>query len=256
MTYLRIEEVSDWNGEQYELRNNLPSLFTAMLEAENGNSNNLELYIMRKRKLEIRNGPKQIHEYIVLMDKRLNKLQYTLKQEYCDNTSFGTSIHYNNNKMGSKASNKVFEPSDIEAMLLNYIMSFPYGFVLVNENIQISLPALKKFKGEDDEHSNNRLIKYICQNFKKQVLIPFMNKEHGVRRTMDNGKTQVANESIETGNSALVARRYELSPNMVNRWVKEYKEGKFDQDGVAVVSTPLETKKLSQENDHLKKITR
>jgi transposase len=67
-------------------------------------------------------------------------------------------------------------------------------------------------------------------------------------------KIQVANESIETGNSALVARRYELSPNMVNRWVKEYKEGKFDQGGVEVVSTPLETKKLSQENDHLKKL--
>jgi transposase-like protein len=67
-------------------------------------------------------------------------------------------------------------------------------------------------------------------------------------------KIQVANESIETGNAALVARRYELSPNMVNRWVKEYKEGKFDQDGVQGVSTPLETKKLSQENDQLKRL--
>ena len=59
-------------------------------------------------------------------------------------------------------------------------------------------------------------------------------------------KIQVANESIETGNAALVARRYELSPNMVNRWVKEYKEGKFDQDGVQGVSTLLK-QKLSQE---------
>jgi transposase len=41
---------------------------------------------------------------------------------------------------------------------------------------------------------------------------------------------------------------------MVNRWVKEYKEGKYDNVSLGVDSTPLETKKLSQENDQLKKL--
>jgi transposase len=67
-------------------------------------------------------------------------------------------------------------------------------------------------------------------------------------------KIQVCKEAIDTGNAAVVARRYELSSNMVNRWVKEYKEGKYDNVGLGADSTPLETKKLSQENDQLKKL--
>ncbi len=52
----------------------------------------------------------------------------------------------------------------------------------------------------------------------------------------------------------IVARRDELSPNMVNRWVKEYKAGNFDESIQAVGTSPLETKKLSQENDQLKRL--
>lgn len=51
-------------------------------------------------------------------------------------------------------------------------------------------------------------------------------------------KIQVSKEAIETGNASLVARRYELSPNMVNRWVKEYKEGKEDEINMGVDSAP------------------
>jgi transposase len=67
-------------------------------------------------------------------------------------------------------------------------------------------------------------------------------------------KIQVSTEAIDTGNSALVARRYELSPNMVNRWVKEFKAGNFDESIQEVGTSPLETKKLSQENDQLKRL--
>jgi hypothetical protein len=34
-------------------------------------------------------------------------------------------------------------------------------------------------------------------------------------------------ETLEVGNKALAARRYELSPNLVQRWVKAYEEGKL-----------------------------
>jgi transposase len=67
-------------------------------------------------------------------------------------------------------------------------------------------------------------------------------------------KIQVSKEAMDTGNAAIVARRYELSSNMVNRWVKEYKEGKYNGQIIGGDSTPLETKKLSQENDQLKKL--
>ncbi|MED3719018.1 transposase, partial [Geobacillus thermodenitrificans] len=46
-------------------------------------------------------------------------------------------------------------------------------------------------------------------------------------------KLQVVKEALEVGNKALVARRYELSPNLVQRWVKAYEEGKLGQEMVS-----------------------
>ncbi|TWP03039.1 transposase [Bacillus subtilis] len=45
-------------------------------------------------------------------------------------------------------------------------------------------------------------------------------------------KQQVVQEAIETGNKALVARRHELSPNLVSKWVKAFQEkGNLDHSG-------------------------
>ncbi|KQB93322.1 hypothetical protein GEPA3_1671, partial [Geobacillus sp. PA-3] len=49
-------------------------------------------------------------------------------------------------------------------------------------------------------------------------------------------KLQVVKEALEVGNKALVARRYELSPNLVQRWVKAYEEGKLGQEMVSQLS--------------------
>ncbi|ENH96923.1 IS426 transposase [Gracilibacillus halophilus YIM-C55.5] len=48
---------------------------------------------------------------------------------------------------------------------------------------------------------------------------------------------------METGKPSVVARRYELNANMVGRWVREYKDGKFgDTD---ITSAPdLDTKAI------------
>lgn len=66
-------------------------------------------------------------------------------------------------------------------------------------------------------------------------------------------KVQVVKEALETGNKAAVARRYELASNMLHRWVKDYELGKFGEISVEGISS-LETKKLSQENDQLKRL--
>ncbi|MCY9525716.1 transposase [Paenibacillus larvae] len=66
-------------------------------------------------------------------------------------------------------------------------------------------------------------------------------------------KVQVVKEALETRNKAAVARRYELASNMLHRWIKEYESGKWGVISVGGIS-PLETKKLSQENDHLKRL--
>ncbi|MGG1690901.1 transposase [Heyndrickxia ginsengihumi] len=64
-------------------------------------------------------------------------------------------------------------------------------------------------------------------------------------------KLQVIKEAQETGKITLVARRYELNPNMVSRWIREYKEGKFGDADVAVLPD-LDSKELSKENEKLK----
>ena len=64
-------------------------------------------------------------------------------------------------------------------------------------------------------------------------------------------KLQVIKEAQETGKITLVARRYELNPNMVSRWIREYKDGKFGDVDVAV-QTDLDSKELSKENEKLK----
>lgn len=66
-------------------------------------------------------------------------------------------------------------------------------------------------------------------------------------------KLQVIKEAMETGNKAVVARRYELAANMLHRWIKEYEAGKFDVDSLDAV-TALESKELAQENDQLKRL--
>lgn len=64
-------------------------------------------------------------------------------------------------------------------------------------------------------------------------------------------KLQVVKEATETGNNSLVARRYELNPNMVSRWIREYKDGKFGE--VDATELPdLDSKELSKENEKLK----
>lgn len=64
-------------------------------------------------------------------------------------------------------------------------------------------------------------------------------------------KLQVIKEAQETGKITLVARRYELNPNMVSRWIREYKEGKFGDMDVAVLPD-LDSQELSKENEKLK----
>ncbi|WP_325536041.1 transposase [Sporomusa sp.] len=44
-------------------------------------------------------------------------------------------------------------------------------------------------------------------------------------------RAQVVKEALETGNSALVARRHTMNENIVNRWVREHKHGKNPKPG-------------------------
>ena len=70
-------------------------------------------------------------------------------------------------------------------------------------------------------------------------------------------KDQVIKEALETGNSALVARRYELSGSLVALWVREFKSGKYStgsNNELNFKDLTRENLQLYQENDQLKKM--
>ncbi|KQL54066.1 hypothetical protein AN964_11535 [Heyndrickxia shackletonii] len=189
MTYLKEENVSSWNMEQIALRKGLPNLYISMLKAMEGDHRFLDLQIMRKRKIEYWDNDRKIHEYIIVVDKTLNKYLTKLKKIYCSNTEHTFSAKYNDLKVGVRSTNKVFEASEIESMFINYIITFPYGFVEVLDGMFVTVPSIKNFKGENDEHSNNKLVKYIVSSFEKQVVLKRIHKEKDVKRLMVKGKT-------------------------------------------------------------------
>ncbi|GAW28870.1 transposase [Carboxydocella sp. ULO1] len=70
-------------------------------------------------------------------------------------------------------------------------------------------------------------------------------------------KNQVIKEALETGNNAIVARRHELNPNMVSRWVREYKQDKHHSLPVehSIINEIYpDYKQLTKENEQPKKL--
>ncbi|WP_286231289.1 hypothetical protein [Neobacillus mesonae] len=193
MTNFKEKDIIKFNQEQLEIRENLPNLYNSMLAAKKGNDYWLQLQIMPKWKLEywkIDGKTKKKHyQYFVTMDKKLNNLLIKLKEKYCDNKDYTLSVQYNGTPMGAKFSKQVFEKEDIEAMLMNYINQFPTGMINVIANISVSVPAIERFEGSTDEHSNNNLVSYIVTMFEKQVLLPVMHQEKQVKRLTVDGET-------------------------------------------------------------------
>ncbi|MEW6275571.1 MAG: transposase [Bacillota bacterium] len=72
-------------------------------------------------------------------------------------------------------------------------------------------------------------------------------------------KMQIVKETLETGNASIVARRYDIAPSLVARWVRCYKRyGTFyPQKGAPRTNgagTPHDYKRMAQENEQLKKL--
>ncbi|MFY9119046.1 MAG: transposase [Syntrophomonadaceae bacterium] len=77
------------------------------------------------------------------------------------------------------------------------------------------------------------------------------------KRYSQEFKDQIVKESLEVGNAAIVARKNDLSANMVSRWVREQK----NQNSIGIGAIPVRigshnqsTKALESENEKLKKL--
>ena len=76
-------------------------------------------------------------------------------------------------------------------------------------------------------------------------------------------KLTVVREAMETGSGTLVARRHDLSPSLVNRWVRKYRalgEAAFDararskRTASSAVASLKELRALERENAQLKEV--
>jgi hypothetical protein len=195
MTYYREGEVLKWNQDQEAERKGLTNLYVSMVQAKEGNSLNLEMQVMTKKKIyHIREDGKtknRLDEYLVFVDKRLNKLLMQMSSKYGNNRSYKFGAKQHDVKFGVSASNRVFERKEIETMLLNYIMMFPYEYT------EIPVPIIENFKGETDEHSNNKLIKYITQCFEKHIILRQLHNDKKTIRLMQDGKYTYVNQGLE-----------------------------------------------------------
>ena len=55
------------------------------------------------------------------------------------------------------------------------------------------------------------------------------------KRYSQEFKDQIVKESLEVGNAAIVARKNDLSANMVSRWVREHK----NQNNIGIGAIPV-----------------
>ena len=83
----------------------------------------------------------------------------------------------------------------------------------------------------------------------------------GISRRSPEEKKQIIKEAVETGNSSLVARKYNVTPSAVARWVKENKPDTMKEIiNKALKKTPglsesvKETKQIEEQNLKLKKL--
>lgn len=77
------------------------------------------------------------------------------------------------------------------------------------------------------------------------------------KRYSQEFKDQIVKESLEVGNAAIVARKNDLSANMVSRWVREHKNQNNIEIGVIPFrngSYNQNAKALESENEKLKKL--
>lgn len=79
------------------------------------------------------------------------------------------------------------------------------------------------------------------------------------KRYSDEFKEQIIRECQETGNVAIVARRYEISSNTIHTWIKKYRQQgsiKALPKGEAHRFKAMEKqlKEISKQNDQLKRL--
>ena len=79
------------------------------------------------------------------------------------------------------------------------------------------------------------------------------------RKYSDEFKEQIIRECQETGNIAIVARRYEMSPNTIHTWIRKYRQrGSVKplprKEAARTKAIEQRLQEISLQNDQLKRL--
>src|SRR5699024_4953608 len=130
----------------------------SLVNAEKGDSSELEKQVYIKYYLK----SNSLHGEIRFTDKRINYLALRLKNKYADKDYItNKSIKIGTNGFSAAVNKKLFEPEQIDEMLINFIFNFNDRFIEIAEKTSYNVPSIYSFKGKTDEHSNNKLLNYI-----------------------------------------------------------------------------------------------
>lgn len=185
--------VKQYNEEQLEIRQSLPTFFEALELAQQGNKDIIDLFFYYKTKFSShiyldgdnsRRVTSVIYE-LNFMNKGLHYFLLSLKKMYCDNKGIVQRDSTNDIKFKSVVKSSKFDDDEIESLFNDYLKKF------------VTKHDLSRFKGESLTHSNNRLIKYIKTDFNNNVLKVLYNERMGVERVQVNKKQYIVKNHQE-----------------------------------------------------------
>lgn len=183
------EDIVRLNTEEQERVKDTPNLYISLKEAHEGNTDNLERHITRKYSL-VKNS---LHVDIVFTDKSLRKLAERMKAKYADDEMVSnSSVNLGGQAFTATVDRKAFTADEIDTMMINFIYNFNKRIVEITEGLAVNVPSITSFKGENDTHSNNRLMSYIVgKNGKtgqlENALLQAMEIKKDSKRFVENG---------------------------------------------------------------------
>lgn len=133
-----------------------------------------------------------LHTDIKFTDKRLNYLVDRMKNKYADELVSNESLQIGSQKYGGVIDRKAFSPEEIDDMMITFLFSFNDRFIKLGEKTHVNVPSIYSFEGEDDRHSYNKLMSYICGSKDQKSMF-----ELNIIRTMEMEK--VSTRHVQNG---------------------------------------------------------
>lgn len=189
------ENIKRINNDEWERVADASNLYISLKKAYEGDTEGLskQVYYVSYMRAGC------LHKYIRYTDRRLNNFAIRMKKKYGDSSMTSKEpLQVGDGKIGALIDRKAFEEYEIDDMIINFIYSFNKSFIELENNTYINVPNILSFKGEDDQHSNNKLMSYLLGSngeigMIEVAILKTMEQRKASRRFMINGVSHKVN---------------------------------------------------------------